>query len=428
MQTLLRRFFVILTLLTPLVLCLCSGRAPAQQIEVLDTEGRAEIFRNTAILVQAPRLGDLNTDALQDIFTNTAIRIGSGKQASPPHPLGAEILSPDARKLLDQLDESRPDEANTYRVRDLLARLQKLQATYTITGRLDEASVLRDSIEEFLTRGAGVEPDPGNLTAFREQIGQTHLFRVIGRSNGPVWGNQVYTDDSDLGTAAVHAGLLREGQRGVVKVTIQPGQDQYDGAESNGIHSSAYATWQGSYVLAPVSALPGSHDGTMPDEGKKIVDTLTRTEDKVESTRIWQGMDSLQTMLEAAQHAQKLDEALAIREGLRALIIKLVGARPDPGNLTSLRGQVGKSYYFVVTGRVTSSIWGSDIYTDDSDLGAAAVHAGLLLEGQTGIVKVTMRMGMDGYSGSESHGVVSGDYGPWQGSYRISAFQLPPRR
>jgi hypothetical protein len=397
------RFFVTLAF-APLVLSLSLSHVQAQQ---------------TTDIVDTGELIDLQS------LTETGFILG--KQASRPAQMGVEILSPDARKLLMQLDESKPEEADSSIIRNCLERLRKLQATYTTTGRLDEAFVVRESIEEYLARRAGIEPDPGNMTSFRNEVGQTHTFRVIGRRRGPVWGSQPYTDDSDLGTAAVHAGLLRDGQRGVVKVTVLPGQPHYDGGEANGIASSSYETWQGSYMLAPGATFTGAHDGTMPEEAKKLVDELTQPESKVSAARLWQGMDTLQTMLETAQKAEKLDEALALREGIRALIIKLVGARPDPGSLTSLRKEIGKSFYFVVTGRVTGSIWGSEVYTDDSDLGTVAVHAGLLREGQTGIIKVTMRMGFEGYAGSESHGVVSGDYGPWQGSYRVSAFHLPPR-
>jgi len=34
-----------------------------------------------------------------------------------------------------------------------------------------------------------------------------------------------------------------------------------------------------------------------------------------------------------------------------------------------------------------AALWGSDIYTLDSTLGMAAVHAGVVKAGQTGVVK-----------------------------------------
>ena len=92
-----------------------------------------------------------------------------------------------------------------------------------------------------------VLPDPGNLAGFRGQVNQSFYFQVTGRLTGSVWGNGTYTDDSDLGTAAVHAGILRDGQQGIVRVTVLPGYNSYDSSTRNGVTSNTYATWQGSY-------------------------------------------------------------------------------------------------------------------------------------------------------------------------------------
>ena len=407
MQTRTPRFFIspfVTPVFALLLLSLCLHRAWAQET-TFDPEPETLI-------------------GLQRDTTSLAL---FGRQGSPSPRMGVESLSAEAQQLLTLLDESNPDKASASRIRKCLERLQKLQTVYTTTGRLDEAFVLRENIEEFQARQAGIEPDPGNLTALRDQVGKTHTFRVMGQLSGSVWGSGVYTDDSALSAAAVHAGLLRDGQRGVVKVTLLPGQEHYEGSEANGITSSSYETWQGSYILARVTTLTAAHNITMPEEARKTVEELTRGESKAHAAQLWPALDSLRRMQEIAQQAQELDQALAIREGTRALIIKLADARPAPGQLTSLRGQNYKSFYFVVTGRVTSSIWGSGIYTDDSDLGTAVVHAGLLRPGQTGIVKVTIRPGCDEYEGSENNGVVSGTFAAFAGSYQVYAFRLPSR-
>ena len=66
---------------------------------------------------------------------------------------------------------------------------------------------------------------------------------------------------------------------------------------------------------------------------------------------------------------------------------KLV-VQPDPGTLSGFQGQVGKLFAFKVTGAVGNTVWGSDVYTTDSALATAAVHAGVLTAGKTGTVKV----------------------------------------
>ena len=98
----------------------------------------------------------------------------------------------------------------------------------------------------------------------------------------------------------------------------------------------------------------------------------------------------------------------------------LLDVRPDPGWLTEFRGRVGETLTFRVTGNpAAGSVWGSDVYTDDSTLAAAAVHAGVLGPGETGLVKVTILPGQDRYDAATRHGITSGSYGPWTGSYRV---------
>src|SRR5262249_50411886 len=50
-----------------------------------------------------------------------------------------------------------------------------------------------------------VQPDPGYLSNFQQHVGQSFYFRVTGAANGSVWGTDVYTTDSALAAAAVHA-------------------------------------------------------------------------------------------------------------------------------------------------------------------------------------------------------------------------------
>jgi len=92
-----------------------------------------------------------------------------------------------------------------------------------------------------------VRPDPGNLLAFRSQTGKSFLFRVEGTTAGAVWGTGVYTDDSSLAAAAVHAGVLRPGQKGVVRVTILPGQPSYEGSLKNGVTTGSWKEHPGSF-------------------------------------------------------------------------------------------------------------------------------------------------------------------------------------
>ena len=92
-----------------------------------------------------------------------------------------------------------------------------------------------------------VQDDPGNLESLRGRNGEVFRFRVRGTALGEIRGDGVYTDDSSLAAAAVHAGVLRQKEEGVVAVRILPGRKEYVGAEKNGVVSESYGEWHGSY-------------------------------------------------------------------------------------------------------------------------------------------------------------------------------------
>lgn len=65
-----------------------------------------------------------------------------------------------------------------------------------------------------------------------------------------VWGTDVYTDDSSVCNAAVHAGLISLDEGGTVTIVIEGPQDAYTGSEQNGVTSSDYPAWPGSFSFA----------------------------------------------------------------------------------------------------------------------------------------------------------------------------------
>ena len=62
-----------------------------------------------------------------------------------------------------------------------------------------------------------------------------------------VWGTDTYTDDSSIGTAAVHAGLITFADGGTVTIRILPGRSQYTGNTRNGVTSIDWGEWDGSF-------------------------------------------------------------------------------------------------------------------------------------------------------------------------------------
>lgn len=100
------------------------------------------------------------------------------------------------------------------------------------------------------------EPEWGqNAAVYRGSNGTRVAFHCPPNTTGgsfSVWGTGTYTDDSSVCMAAVHAGLITEEEGDRVVIEIGPGQDAYTGSEANGVTSSDYGTWGGSYTF-PVS-------------------------------------------------------------------------------------------------------------------------------------------------------------------------------
>ncbi len=214
--------------------------------------------------------------------------------------------------------------------------------------------------------------DPGVLTGFRHQAGESLYFRVKGRGSvAPIWGTDVYTDDSPLAIAVVHAGILPDGEEAVVKVTLLPGRDRYAGSERHDITSLPYGRFDGSYSIEKL--------GSPVTQGKKL---------------------------------RRPPPGVAVLD--------------DPGIMALVRGKEGETLYFDVKGQDGGNVWGTEIYTDDSALPTAAVHAGLLKPGERGLLKVTFLPGRERYKGSLRNGIASQPYSAWQGSYRIELVTEQP--
>ncbi|MEZ4390469.1 MAG: LCCL domain-containing protein [Polyangiales bacterium] len=65
------------------------------------------------------------------------------------------------------------------------------------------------------------------------------------------------------------------------------------------------------------------------------------------------------------------------------------------------------------------SIWGTDLYTDDTSVCTAGVHVGRIDLRGGGPVIIEILAGQSQYVGSRRYGVLSADYGSWGGSFRV---------
>lgn len=90
-----------------------------------------------------------------------------------------------------------------------------------------------------------------------------------------------------------------------------------------------------------------------------------------------------------------------------------------PENLVGYRGYNGQIYTFTITASASGSTSGTTIYTDDSTLATAVIHAGYAVDGQLVTVTIIILGGQSSYTGSTQNGVTSNSYGPFPGSYQI---------
>ena len=109
------------------------------------------------------------------------------------------------------------------------------------------------------------------------------------------------------------------------------------------------------------------------------------------------------------------------RRQLRRLLEQSSVASNAPTNMHGLCETVGATYYFRVTGVTEGQLWGTDIYSGDSTIGAAAVHAGLLKPGETDFLRIIVVTPPEKFPGTVRNGVTSTEYGRYQYAWKLSA-------
>jgi hypothetical protein len=132
---------------------------------------------------------------------------------------------------------------------ELIERLAEARKDCLRRGSRDDADAIGRLVAQLETEPVGdVQPAPSNLEGYRSRIGESFLFSVTASSAGPLWGTDIYTTDSSPAKAAIHAGLLRAGESGIIRVTIVERQPNYKGSTRNGVTSSAWHDpWHGAY-------------------------------------------------------------------------------------------------------------------------------------------------------------------------------------
>jgi hypothetical protein len=163
--------------------------------------------------------------------------------------------------------EARVRTAKEKLLAETVSRLQALQDEHCRAARLDEALVVREEIRRLQREAAAgdakasppaiVAPSPpDSLSRLQAETGAEHRFTVTGSNRGIAWGTDVYTLDSNLSVAAVHAGVLAVGETGVVKVTIVDSPAEHVGSHRHGITTHSWPRYRMSFRVERVGAVP----------------------------------------------------------------------------------------------------------------------------------------------------------------------------
>jgi hypothetical protein len=181
-----------------------------------------------------------------------------------------------------------------------------------------------------------------------------------GGSFHTVWGSDIYTDDSSICTAAVHAGLITVERGGTVTIELRPGREVYGASQRNGVTTGVYGRFGRSFIFKSETN-PGV---------EKEADDVTPI--------LWNTPASMLTY------------------------------------------ENGKTYKFKCpAGGKESTIWGNDIYTADSSVCTAAVHVGMMKFESGGNVTIELRPGQSSYQGTLRNEVKSFDYGAYPRSFVV---------
>jgi LCCL domain len=198
-------------------------------------------------------------------------------------------------------------------------------------------------------------------TSLSGAVGQTFTMDCSpGGTAHSVWGSDIYTADSSICTAGVHSGLITYQEGGAVTIELRPGRTIYGCSERNGVTTSYYGSYQQSFVF------------------------------KTPNTEA--------VLREAENQIPVLWNTSA----------SMVSFEP------------GKTYKFKCpSSGKASSVWGTDIYTLDSSICTAAVHADKLTVESGGSVTIELRPGESAYKGTTRNGITTNDYAKYGSSFVV---------
>ncbi|MGZ3423254.1 MAG: LCCL domain-containing protein [Polyangiales bacterium] len=222
-------------------------------------------------------------------------------------------------------------------------------------------------------------------------VGERHAVRCPARTTNPAaWGTDSYTTDSAVCVAALHAGKI-SAAGGNVAYEIRAGLPAYSGSTRNAVTTNSWAAYTCTFEFVSKGCGSG-----MTTCGAICIDL---------------GID--------AQHCGSCDHACSAGESCRKGVC---GPGIDATWTTNATTFACTGTHVIVCPprgtSASSTVWGTDVYTHDSSICTAAVHAGALTFAG-GSTTIEMLPGLPVYKGSTRRGVTTNSWAAWTCSYRF---------
>jgi len=193
---------------------------------------------------------------------------------------------------------------------------------------------------------------------------------------GSVYGTGIYTADTSVCRAGIHAGAIPV-EGGTLTLVLQPGRPAYRGSEQNGIKSRDYGKYTRSFAIVTAGSAPAG----------------------------------------GAAAAAAVPAATTAAPGAAGSGVIEAGCSYDARQLDGNDGTIFR-VACPAGCDIPSSTYGTGVYTADSPICKSAIHSGAIpVSG--GVATIKLEAGRPAYRGSEQNGIKSRDYGKYSRSYAV---------
>lgn len=277
------------------------------------------------------------------------------------------------------------------------------------------------------------------------QVGEFRHMTITGQTNySTVWGNGFYTTDSDVQKAAVHDGWVVHGETAVITVVRLPDQELFLASSRNSVNTTRYGRFRAFAIAgkAPTISKDPVSQAVFPGQYCRLFAEASHAQDigyqwRKDGVAIPGATSTELTVAAGAPGAITIYDVVANVPGNP---IPSHGAYvftvPDSaGSMQVANGndalanlaQPNTIIYAPLKGSLAPSyVYGTGVYTSDSNPDVAAVHADRLRTGDVAEVAMYTLGLWPGFYGSTRNGLSSGSYIGMAGYVFLFPPTIPP--